>query len=592
MIRAAVAIAAVAWCVAAAVLVSGGISFRLGGVLVRSHSPIPALVVAVVFSFAVALARRAERQAAVEWWWTVIEKRAAMAAAALAVAAVIIGLNWGTFVAGGSDSYCYLNQAELFARGEVHDFELFGADPEWPGTPGAFIPAGHSAVPSRPGAMAPICPAGYPVMLAAAELAFGRNAMFWVTPLMGGVLAWCTFVLGRRLGGGATGLLAALLVASSPIVLYQIVQPMNDVPAAALWCAVLVVVSRDRGGAERQSWFGGNARALWSGVLCGAALMIRPNLLPLAAVVGAWVTFGKGGLSVRSALLFAIAALPGAVFVLGAQAAMYGSPLRSGYGDLSALFAGSHVMPNLARYPRWVLEAHSPVLLLALVAPAILVDDKRRTAWWLLLFSAAVFGCYLPYVVFEDWWYQRFVLPALAPLFVLTAVPIVGFLARLPSGWRAIAFAAVCAAFAIVYVDRGVRRDAFRLKDFEYRFRAAGEYVATLPSNAAIVTGHQTGSVRFYSSRSAVGWGDIPPGHLADALDYLRRKDRKPYLLLESWEEPNFRARFSADPLGSLAWPPAVEIDRTVRIYNPDDYAKYMRGEFVPTERVVTRRNR
>ena len=581
MIRAAVAIAAAAWCAAAAVLVTGGISFRLGGVLVRSHSPIPALVVALIFTLGVAVARRTERQAALEWWWAVIEKRAAVGAAALALVAVIVGVNWGTFVAGGSDSYCYLNQAELFARGEVHDFERFGADPEWPGTAGAFIPAGHSAVPSKPGAMVPICPAGYPVMLAAMKLAFGRPAMFWVTPLMGGLLVWSTFVLGRRLGGGATGLLAAVMVASSPIVLYQIVQPMNDVPAAALWCAVLVVASRE----------GGRA-ALFSGLLCGAALTIRPNLLPLAAVVGAWVAFKDGHLSIRSALVFGVAALPGATVVLVAHAALYGSPLRSGYGDLSALFASSHVLPNLARYPRWVLEAHTPVLLLALVAPAMLADDKRRTAWWLLAFSVAVFLCYLPYVVFEDWWYQRFVLPSLPPLLALTAVPIVRIVARLATTWRAIAFVVVCAVFAIVFVDRGVRRDAFRLKDFEYRFRAAGEYVATLPANAAIVTGHQTGSVRFYSGRSAVGWGDITPGHLADALDYLRRKGRKPYLLFESWEEPNFRARFPTDPLGSLAWPPAVEIDRTVRIYDPDDHAKYMRGDFVATERVVTRRNK
>ena len=51
------------------------------------------------------------------------QRRAHAAAALLAAAAIAVGLIWGTFVAGGSDSYCYLNQAELIARGPVRDYE-------------------------------------------------------------------------------------------------------------------------------------------------------------------------------------------------------------------------------------------------------------------------------------------------------------------------------------------------------------------------------------------------------------------------------------------------------------------------------------
>ena len=578
--------AAAAWGVAAAVLFVGGISFRVGGLLVRSHSAIPALAVAAVLTI-VALMRRASAREALQWWWNVIERRGELAALGFAALAVVIGVQWGTFAAGGSDSYCYLNQAELFARGEVHDFEKFGTDPEWPGTPGAFVPAGHSPVPSRAGEMVPICPAGYPLMLAAAKKIVGRDAMFWVTPLMGGLAVWLTFLLGRTVGrvfrpgetaGGATGLLASLLLLTSPIFVYQVVQPMNDVPATALWCAALVIASREGMNPRR--------RAAIAGLLAGAALTVRPNLLPLAAVIGLWMALR--GPAVRAGLTFAAGALPGVLIVLGAQAAVYGSPLRSGYGDLSALFSLSHIGPNLSRYPRWVLDVQSPILLLALTGPLVLRGAPRRTGAWLLAFCAAVFACYLPYVVFDDWWYQRFVLPAFPPLLALTAAAIVSFLVRLPPAPQTIAFGIVCSVFALVYVNRGIEREAFRLREHEYRFRAAGEHVATLPQNAAIITGHQTGSIRFYSGRSTVGWGDIPPGRLADAIDYLRRQGRKPYLLFESWEEPNFRARFPTDPLGGLAWPPTVEINRTVRIYDPDDYPKYMRGDFVPTERIVT----
>ena len=578
--RAIVVAAAAAWFVAAAVLVSGGISFRVAGIPIRSHSALVPIIVAAALTL-VAVARRADALAALRWWWVAIERHSALAAGVLAALAVAIGLQWGTFVAGGSDSYCYLNQAELFARGQVHDFEPFGADPAWPGTPGAFVPAGHSPVPSRAGAMAPICPAGYPVLLAAAKLAAGRTAMFWVTPLMGGLAVWLTFVLGRRLADGASGLLAALLLATSPIFIFQVVQPMNDVPATALWCAALVAAAREDISPVR--------RAVLAGLLTGAALTMRPNLLPLAAVVGLWTTW-SGRPLLATGLSFAAAVAPGIVFVLIAQNAMYGSPFRSGYGDLTSLFAIAHVLPNLTRYPYWVLDVHTPLLLAALIVPILLSGSLRRTAVWLLVFGAVVFACYLPYVVFNDWWYQRFLLPALPPLFALTSVVITWALMRLPPAARSIAFACVFATLSIVYLHRAVERDVFRLREHEHRFRAAGEQVATLPGNAAIITGHQTGSVRFYSGRSTAGWGDITPGRLNDAIDYLRRNGRKPYLLFEAWEEPHFRSKFHLDPLGSLAWPPAVEIDRTVRVYDPDDYPKYMRGEFVPTERIVTRR--
>ena len=44
-------------------------------------------------------------------------------------------------------------------------------------------------------------------------------------------------------------------------------------------------------------------------------------------------------------------------------------PLESGYGSLDTIFSVQHVLPNLARYPRWLVESHTPLVLLALVAP-------------------------------------------------------------------------------------------------------------------------------------------------------------------------------------------------------------------------------
>ena len=586
LLRATLAAAAAAWIIAITILIGGPISFRFAGLPIRSHSAIPALAVALVATTVLLLCGFRLQAEATRWWWTFGARRAHWIAAAMAVVTIAIGVNWGTFAAGGSDSYCYLNQAELFARGDVHDAEPMAADATWPGPAESFVPAGHSLVPSAPGALSPICPAGYPALLAAARLVGGRTAMFWMTPLMGGLAVWWTFVLARRLGGASAGLFAALLLATSPIFVYQLVQPMNDVTATALWCGVLAFVVR-RPAAFAKATAAKNQPGLsmlLAGLLTGAALTIRPNLLPVGVVVGVWMlTRGKAG------VVFGLACIPGMLFVLLAQNAMYGSPFRSGYGDLSALFSMSHVWPNLVRYSQWVVSLHTPILLLALLAPFV---PRRSTHTWLLAFAASVFACYLPYVVFEDWWYQRFVLPALPALFALAAVVITSLLARLAMPLRAVAFVVLCATVGIFYLHTAAGRNAFRLQDHEHRFPASGEFIAArLPANAAIVTNHQSGSVRFYSGRSTVGWADIETGRLAEALDFLRRHGRKPYLLFEPAEELAFRTRFAAtDPLGALDWPPRVDIDRRVRIYDPDDRERYLRGELIVPERVLTKR--
>ena len=55
------------------------------------------------------------------------------------------------------------------------------------------------------------------------------------------MLVLSAFAIARQLAGGMAGATAAILTATSPIVLYQIVQPMNDILTAALW----IVGARD-----------------------------------------------------------------------------------------------------------------------------------------------------------------------------------------------------------------------------------------------------------------------------------------------------------------------------------------------------------
>ena len=582
--RSLVAAALVFILIALAVAITGGGSLQLAGILLRSHDPLRPLLVAALLLGIAAWRGTAAVSAALEWHWERLERHAAWVATVLSIAAILAAFHWGAFIAGGSDSYCYLNQAELLARGTVHDSEPLSADPSWPGNTWSFAPAGHIPMGITAPALVPICPAGYPLLMAGARRLAGRNAMFWITPLMGGLAVYLAFLLGRRLAGSAAGLLTAALTLSSPTFLFQLFQPMNDVTAAALWCAVLVAAMQE----ERSDL----ARALFSGVLAAAAITVRPNLLPLAVAAGVGLALLVPHRTLRQRLtivtVFGLAAVPGALVVMAIQDAMYGSPFKSGYGDLDKMFAAAHVMPNAQRYGRWLLEAQTPAIAAALLSPWLLTGSRgRRYALWLMVFAAITFACYLPYVVFDAWWYTRFLLPATVPLLALSAGVIVALIARAPAPARLIVFGLLTTALVAVSIRTAVSRDVFIIRDLEWRFRSAGERVAALPANAALITLHHSGSVRFYAGRSTFGWADIEKGRLDDALAFLRRHGRKPYLMFEGWEEPQFRERFSGERLGALDWPPFAEVDG-VKLYDPDDYDRQRNGERIITERVVT----
>ena len=191
-------------------------------------------------------------------------------AAALAVAAV--GFVRGTYAAGGSDSSCYALMADAFATGHLQPTSALAAHVPWPDAPKTFTPGGFVVSETNPSASAPVCAPGFSLLLAPLITIGGLDAIFILTPIAGALLVWLTFVAGRAMAGPLAGAMAAVLVAASPAMLYQVVQPMNDVTTAALWMATFVALLRRR-------W-------MLAGVCCGLALLVRPNLLPLAIVAG------------------------------------------------------------------------------------------------------------------------------------------------------------------------------------------------------------------------------------------------------------------------------------------------------------------
>jgi hypothetical protein len=504
--------------------------------------------------------------------WTV-DRLAPLVAIAAGVAVIVVAVRFESFVAGGSDSACYLGAAQLLTRGAMRAEQPLARAAPWPNAAATFTPAGFIPSPIDPAAVVPICPPGLPLLMAV-SLVVARTP-FVVVPLLGALTVWLTYVVGRAVDRPFTGAASAALVACSPIFLYQVVQPMTDVPAAAWW---LLAIAFTIG-------VGDASRPLAAGLASSMAVLTRPNLLPLAAVLLLYlVTTARVEGRSKTAAMFVVGLVPGLVVLAVVQRAMYGSLLATGYGAPERLFALSNVLPNLERYPAWLLGTHTPLLTLALAAP--FVSRRRAPAVLLLTVALATFVCYLPYVVFDDWWYIRFLMPAVPPLVILT-VAVLGALARRIAGDRyGFAASAVVASLCVVWILAARSGRAFEVGALERHFRYAGRYVADrLPQRAAIVTVKDSGSVHYYADRPTLSWDTLDPKSLDEVLTFLRAERYRPYLLIESDEEAAFRSRFSGhSAVGALDWPPAAQIGRTIRIYDPDDRARFFGDGRVRTD--------
>ena len=306
-----------------------------------------------------------------------------------------------------------------------------------------------------------------------------------------------------------------------------------------------------------------------------------------------------GSGSVARSLAFVAGVLPGVVALSWIQSTLYGSPFRSGYGNPEQLFSLAHLWPNLQRYPRWLLETHTPLLCLSLAAPFVIRararsagsadgDPAFRLSIACLVLAALVFASYLVYVPFDEWWYIRFLLPAIPLLVALSVTTLAAIASRLVPPWRTYASLAVVLAVVIFNVHTARDRGLFAFRDSEQRFVENGSYIASrLPDRAVVLTTWESGSVRFYGRRLSILWDSLDPVWLDRAISFLQREGRPPYLLFETGEEQQFRDRFApASRYGALDWPPMAQLPFGVRLYNPVDRDRYLAGQSVSTERV------
>jgi hypothetical protein len=522
-----------------------------------------------------------------------------LASAITAIAALVVvtvGVRSGTFAAADSDPYGYVSEADLMAQGSLRVDQRFASTMPWPLPELTFSPPGYRPAPD--GFIVPIYAPGLPLVMAAFQRIKGRNAVFYVVPLLGAIAVWMTGRLGTKIHGPLTGMLAAVLLGTSVIFLYQLLQPVSDVAATSWWTISLALTVA-----------GSPLAALGAGLAASMAVLTRPNLVPLGAVIalfGGWRIVRAGPNHRRPAVgwlvLFALGMAPGCLAVAAINQHLHGSPLQSGYWDSELLYSWAHLVPNLDRYPRWLVKTSASYICLALGAPWLVRNRGTRSAaeatlrrdhvWLLLAFSAAIFLSYLFYVPWgrQEWGYLRFVLPSYPALIVLSVVVARELLGRVSDrNGVCVGLAIVlCGALAAWQAREAVRLGAFTTKVTERRYVDVGRYVAAaLPRNAIFIAGAESGSLRYYSNRLTVRYDLLDPRWLDRAVEALRQKGYHPYLALEEAEEAPFRDRFGArNALARLDWPAAVERSEQirVRIYDPADRERFLAGEPIVTE--------
>jgi hypothetical protein len=575
----------------AALAIFGGFRLRLFGIAIRSNDPDRALVIAAValagffvaggkiprttiqrvgnggFGVAHTLMRAVSRII------HVLATRPRLVASLVALTLTITAMAGSTRIAGGADAYGYVSQAELWLTGDLLIKQPWVAEIPWPNAEWSFSPLGYRpAEPPGQWAIVPTYSPGLPLLLAGAKLVGGQCALYAVVPLLTGLGVLLTYGIGTRLVSPWGGVIAAWLVAASPIVIGIAVEPLSDVPVMTAWAvSIYLLLAR----------IGGRLSPAIVGLAAGIAILIRPNLVPLTIPLGMWYLIRRhndGASRLLSGALFVIGVLPAIALIAFLNNRLYGSPLSSGYGTLDELYAWAHVIPNLRRYFAWFMFAETPVALVGLVA--LLLPTRRlwtaatdlRIVPILALFVALLWGQYLAYGVFDSWGFLRFLLPSWPLIMAGVAAMLLAasnaWLSRLPR-------VAGHAAFALLIVLLGGWTFSIAIRGGVFNREVAapeaplGQLVRKhTVDNSVVLVWERSGTIRYYSGRTTLRYDFLDGDWLDRAVAWLRGRGVHVYAVLD----PNHREQCLRRFAGQAT---VAALDRPVFVYDPARTALY-----------------
>lgn len=551
---------AIAVCLALSTWTSivGGIQFQLAGVTLRSRDPIRPLTLAVVFLLVYGIAFRSAFTEQTRRFEDAIARHGVWIAVVCALVVTWVSVRWSTYAASGSDSYGYVSEAYGWLYGPLPRPIPLAASLPWPSAAASLAPFGYTPAPAAQGIVPTYSP-GLPLMMAVFLWIAGPRGPYLVVPVFAGLIVWATFVLGKRVAGAGAATLGVLFVAVSPIVIFQSLWPMTDVPIGALWTAAAAAALSD----SRRA-------AVFAGLSAAVAVVVRPNLplLPAVFVVHFVLTAQTWREGVIRALVFGLLVAPAVVGVAILNSMWFGGAFHSGYGTAGTLYSAHSIWPNLQRYPVWLVRSHS-MLSALFVLPLVMWKRSGANAAGLrlaYLLIAATWISYLPYYAFEEWWYLRFLLPAIPAMLVLCAVAILTIGRLIPRPWNsALTLVLATALFVPELQFTRAKQMLGPLYLAEQRYVTVGLYLRrVMPANGLVFAIQHSGSLRFYTGRPTVRYDVIDEDWVARAPAAAMSAGYHPYAVFEDPEMPQVRSLMGVGANAPLPWRLIARLDHPV----------------------------
>ena len=236
----------------------------------------------------------------------------------------------------------------------------------WPANPGMTAPLGWNASVER-GWQVPTYGPGLPLLMALPQAIGGTLIAALTIALSSAIVIVASSAIALRLSGGPAAIIAAVTLATCPVFIFRSIQPMSDVPVTAAWMVCWVLLIRDPallrssvlqsfGGStvapKARRWTTGNrqpaSRSVFlSGIACAMAVLIRPNLAPLAIVPLVFVLrTANSEQRIANSIAFSTPVMLSGVFLAWLQWQWYGSPIRSGYGTVEQLYSLAYIGAN------------------------------------------------------------------------------------------------------------------------------------------------------------------------------------------------------------------------------------------------------
>ena len=223
----------------------------------------------------------------------------------------------------------------------------------------------------------------------------------------------------------------------------------------------------------------------------------------------------------------------------------------------------SRIPTNLRLYLQWFAQAHTPFALCGIVSILIplrrLWPDVRDRRVFIVIaaFVVSVWAIYCAWLVFDAWWFSRFLLSSWPFIMLgIGSVAVAAYRRRSRDVRLLTVFSVV--ALAVFQLDFAIDRNTFTSGNDRRRFVAAARLVRRMTDRNSVIAGlDHSGSIRYYGGRMTMMYTAIADESLDPIVDWLKAHGVRAYLVVEEWEIEEVRHRFAGSLcLRALDGPP------------------------------------